>query len=211
MALKKSDSSEEKVRIFDEFLEAREVFENPNEDKEKRLAALEYIVDHKEIYYTLRMLSELFKENKIDDHIYIDFAFANFDHKPKREEDFDEIFKMLKSDNAYLRNAAITFLQTYGKEAQPFLEKLLNNEDKDVRIFAVNILGDVNFEESLDMLRYLLLKEKDINAMMTAVDYMGEIGTEDDIPLLEALKKEHEDEPYVAFGIDTAISRIKGE
>ena len=86
----------------------------------------------------------------------------------------------------------------------------MNNEDKDIRIFAINILGDVSYDDSIEILRYFLLKERDINAMMTAVDYLGEIGSKEDIALLEAIKVEHKDEPYVEFAIDTAISRIKG-
>ena len=78
-----------------------------------------------------------------------------------------------------------------------------------MRIFAINILGDVNYEDSLDLLRYIIMKEKDINVLMTAVDYLGEIGEERDIALLEALKEEFKDEEYVAFGINLAIERIR--
>lgn len=210
MALKKSENIEQKVRVFNEFEEAKAVFVNENEPIDERINALDYILSHKEIYFVLRMLSELFKENKVEDHPIIDYAFSNFGVKPKREEDFDEMFKMLKSDNAYLRNMAIKFLQEFGIEAKPFLEKLMNDEDKDIRIFAINILGDVRYEDSVEMLRYFILKEKDVNAMMTAVDYLGEIGSEEDIPLLEAIKADYADEPYVQFAIDTAIDRIKG-
>ena len=210
MALKKGNTEYANVRVFNEFKEAERVFVDSKERTDTRIAALDYILEHKEIFFILRMLSKLFKENSVEDHPLIDYAFANFGVKPKREEDFDEMFKMLKSDNAYLRNAAITFLQKFGIEAKPFLEKLMNSEDKDIRIFAINILGDVSYEDSIEMLRYFLLKEKDINAMMTAVDYLGEIGSKEDIALLEAIKAEHKDEPYVEFAIDTAISRIKG-
>ena len=209
MALKKSENVKNDVRVFNEFDEAKAVFVDKSKSTDERLQALDYIIRHKEIYFVLRMLSELFAKNDLNDHPLIDFAFAGFDIKPKREEDFDEMFKMIKSDNAYLRNKAIQFLQDYGVEAKPFFEKLMNSEDRDVRIFAINILGDVSFEDSVDMLRYFILKEKDINAMMTAVDYLGEIGSEEDIPLLEAIKKDYENEPYVTFGIDMAIERIK--
>ena len=209
MALKKGNTEHANVRVFNEFTEAKRVFVDSKESTDTRIAALDYILEHKEIFFVLRMLSKLFQENSVKDHPLIDYAFANFGVKPKREEDFDEMFKMLKSDNAYVRNAAISFLQEFGVEAKPFLEKLMNNEDKDIRIFAINILGDVSYEDSIEMLRYFLLKEKDINVMMTAIDYLGEIGSKEDIALLEAIKAEHKDEPYVVFAIDTAISRIK--
>jgi len=208
MALKKS-SVNDNIRRFNEFDEAKAVFIDKSKSIDERIEALDYILRKKEIYFVLRMLSELFKENDVKEHPLIDYAFANFGLKPKREKDFNEMFNMLKSDNAYLRNAAIKFLQEYGKEAKPFIEKLLNSDDRDIRIFAINILGDVNYEDSLELLRYIIMKEKDINVLMTAVDYLGEIGEEKDIALLEALKEEFKDEEYVKFGIDLAIERIK--
>ena len=208
MAFKKS-SVNENIRRFNEFDEAKAVFVDKSKSIDERIEALDYILRKKEIYFVLRMLSELFKENDVKEHPLIDYAFANFGLKPKREKDFNEIFNILKSDNAYLRNEAIKFLQEYGKEAKPFIEKLLNNDDRDIKIFAINILGDVNYEDSLELLRYIIMKEKDINVLMTAVDYLGEIGEEKDIALLEALKEEFKDEEYVKFGIDLAIERIK--
>ena len=58
------------------------------------------------------------------------------------------------------------------------------------------------------MLREFIKNETDINSLMTAIDYMGEIGSEEDIPLLEEIKEKFND-PYVSFGIDLAIDRIK--
>lgn len=208
MALKKS-TLEAKIERFKEFSEAEAVFKDKDESIDKRIEALEYMINHKEFYYILRVINELFKKDNLDEHPIIDYAFASLNAKVKREEDFNELFKMLKSDNAYLRNSAIKFLQNYGREAKAFFEKLINDEDRDIRIFAINILGDVEFDESIEMLRYILLKEKDINVLATAIDYLGEIGSEEDIKLLEALKTEYND-PYVEFVINTAIERIKG-
>ena len=189
MGFKKTKLNEKVYRKFDSFLEAQSVFEDVNSDSQRRMEALEYIVSHQEIHYVLEMLSKLFGENKLQDNKFIDAAFMGFGVKPKREKDFEAMFTMLKSDNAYLRNAVISFLQDYGKEAKDFILKLMDNEDKDIRIFAVNILGDVKFEDSLEMLRHFIVKEEDVNALMTAVDYIGEIGEEKDIPLLEAIKQ----------------------
>ena len=211
MALVKNEKQkEEKTREFDEFLEARAVFENADEPEERRLSALDYIVEHKEIKYILRMLHELFLNNNLENHIYIDYAFSSFVIKPKRDADFAEMFEMLKSDNAYLRNQVIIFIQNFGKEAKEFMKKLLSDSDKDIRIFAINILGDVRFDDSVDMLRYFLVQEGDINAMMTAVDYLGEIGNADDIELLESIKASHKDNPFVVFGVDMAVERLRG-
>jgi len=207
MPLKKS-KRDTKVRIFNEFMEAKEVFENPNNPEDMRIEALDYILRRKEIFYVLKILSNLFQDNDDKNHIFIDYAFSNFEYHPKREEDFEMMFKMLKSDNAYLRNSAILFLQQYGVEVKSFIHKLMADNDRDIRIFAINILGDVKFEDSVDMLREFIKNETDINALMTAIDYMGEIGEYKDIELLETIKQKFNDD-YITFGIDLAIDRIK--
>jgi len=121
----------------------------------------------------------------------------------------DEILELLKSENAYIRNLAISILQDYGEEIKYYIVKYLISGDRDLRIFAINILGDVNFVESRDMLLELLEQEKDINVAMTAVDYLGEIGQEEDIDFLKTLKERFKDEAYVEFAIDSVIASIK--
>ena len=209
MAFKKSGEVKVHKRKFDSFLEAREILEDRGSITDDRFQALEYMVEHKEIYYILDILSKIFADGNIEENKFIDTAFIGFKIKPKREKDFEAMFNMLKSDNAYLRNAIIKFLQVYGKEAKEFILKLMSNKDKDIRIFAINILGDVRYEDSVEMLRHFIVQESDVNALMTAIDYLGEIGEVRDIELLEAIKKERDDE-YVKFGVDMAISRIKG-
>ncbi len=197
-------------RVFRTFLEAQTIFEDLEADESLRLEALEYLLIHKEISYILDMLLLQYNALNSADHSLLDHAFANFGAKPKRDDDFNSIFKMLESNNAYLRNKAITFLQDSGESAKSFIQKLLDDEQKDIRIYAVNILGDVKYEDSRDMLIDLIKKEEDVNVFMTAIDYLGEIGEKEDIDLLLILKDKFISEPYVAFGIDMACEKIKG-
>lgn len=210
MAFKTSDAIVTKeTRAFKSFLEAKAVFENFKEEESERLHALDSILSHKEIHEILEIFNKLFKDNSVKDHIYINFAFTNFDIKTNPEEDFNALFKMLGSQNAYLRNSVIEFLQMNGKETIVFIQKLMDDLDRDIRIFAINILGAIKYEATIELLRSFIAKENDINALMTAVDYLGEIGDECDISLLRTIKQAHEDEPYVVFGVDLALSRLK--
>ncbi|MBV5320432.1 MAG: HEAT repeat domain-containing protein [Sulfuricurvum sp.] len=127
---------------------------------------------------------------------------------PKRAP-IESIMDLLKEKNAYIRNIGITTLQCYGDAIKYYIVKFLIGDDRDLRIFAINVLGDVNFAESREMLVELLQNEKDINVAMTAVDYLAEIGEMQDIDLLESLK-ERFDDAYVVFAIDNAIRQIKG-
>jgi|SaaInl8_200m_RNA_FD_contig_51_1652305_length_6179_multi_7_in_0_out_0_3 hypothetical protein len=122
----------------------------------------------------------------------------------------DEILQLLRSDEAHVRNSAISILQDYGESIKHHVEKFLKDDDRDVRIFAVNVLGDVEFEESRTLLLELIKEEKDINVAMTAVDYLAEIGQPDDIATLKALEARFPGEAYVSFAINNAISLIEG-
>ena len=122
----------------------------------------------------------------------------------------EEIMELLKLDNAYVRNLGISILRDFGTAIKYYIVKFLIGDDRDLRIFAINVLGDVNFAESRDMIVELLEKEQDINVAMTAVDYMGEIGEVEDIALLESLKDRFQDDVYAKFAVDGAIKLIEG-
>jgi len=126
------------------------------------------------------------------------------------EAPIEKIMDLLKLDNAYIRNLGISMLRDFGSSIKYYIVKFLIGDDRDLRIFAINVLGDVDFKESRDMLVELLQNEEDINVAMTAVDYMGEIGELDDIPLLESLKQRFEGEFYVEFAVDGAVKMIRG-
>lgn len=127
----------------------------------------------------------------------------------RKHAPIEAVMELLKVKNAYIRNLGITTLQSYGDAIKYYIVKFLIGDDRDLRIFAINVLGDVNFAESREMLIELLENERDINVAMTAVDYMSEIGEPADIPLLESIKGRFDD-PYVAFAVDNAIRSIRG-
>jgi HEAT repeat protein len=126
------------------------------------------------------------------------------------DELIEKTMDLLKVNNAYVRNLGISILKNFGDAIKYYIVKFLIGDDRDLRIFAINVLGDVNFYESRLMLLELLENEKDINVAMTAVDYLGEIGEPSDIPLLASLKERFADDVYVAFAVDNAIKSIEG-
>ncbi len=205
MALKKATYIEviEKEK-FENLGEAVAFFENNNEMEDKSYA-LNQMSSFEGGYQKLAEI--LHVEN---DHALIDIIGMILSGVDGEVAPIDEILSLLKRENPYVRNLAISVLQDYGNAIKYYIVKYLIGEDRDLRIFAINVLGDVEFSESRDMMVELIESEEDVNVAMTAVDYLGEIGLEEDIPLLVSLKDRFPDEFYVSFAVDTAVNAIKG-
>ncbi len=145
-----------------------------------------------------------------EDHSILDIIGMHLSSLNSEDAPIDEILHLLNSEDAYVRNLAITVLRDYGDAIKYYIVKYLIGDDSDLRIFAINVLGDVSFSESREMLIELLESEKNLNVAMTAVDYLSEIGEEEDIDLLESLKERFKDDFYVSFAVNNAIKSIKG-
>jgi len=206
MALVKRDKKieQDKLPSFTSLEEAIIYYEE-NEEFDKRSYALEEMVNFEGgTHFLVDKLIE--HDTHKDTASRIAAVLANLDPKVAPIE---QVMELLKLSNAYVRNLGISILQDYGKEIKYYIVKFLIGDDYDLRIFAINVLGDVNFAESREMLIELLENEKDINVAMTAVDYMAEIGEPEDVALLKEVKERFKDEAYASFAIDSAIESIE--
>jgi len=206
MALIKRDSKAEVKQLptFESLEEAISFYEN-TEAFDERSYALEEMVKFKDGAHFL--VDKLIEHNTHKDTASrIAAILSQLDPK---EAPIEQVMELLKLPNAYIRNLGISMLQDYGKEIKYYIVKFLIGDDYDLRIFAINVLGDVNFAESRDMLIELLENEQNINVAMTAVDYMAEIGEPEDVELLKEVKERFKDESYAAFAIDAAIKSIE--
>jgi HEAT repeat protein len=143
------------------------------------------------------------------DKIDLGYIIAILSSIDKKKAPIDDILDLLALENAFIRNGAISILRDYDDQIIYFIVKSLLSEDRDIRILALNVLGDVTFKESRDLMVDLLEQEQDLNVAMTAVDYLAEIGLNEDIELLENLKNRFNNDPYVSFAVDRAINCIK--
>ena len=195
----------EELPVFITLDEIKEYYKSASDSTQKDYAIEEMVKFDGGAEYLVSLISlELTDKNILSK---IASVISNMDAEVAPIE---SIMDLLKLDNAYIRNLGISILRDFGGAIKYYIVKFLIGDDRDLRIFAINVLGDVNFAESRDMLVELLESEEDINVAMTAVDYMGEIGEEEDIELLESLKDRFKDEVYVAFAVDGAIQMIKG-
>ncbi|NBC49957.1 MAG: HEAT repeat domain-containing protein [Gammaproteobacteria bacterium] len=114
-------------------------------------------------------------------------------------------------EDAMLRNAAIEVLKELPDQVAPFMGKLLQDPDPDVRIFAVDVLESLRHPHVEEWLIEVISQDPHVNVCATAVDLLGEVGSEQAKAALISLKQRFADEPYIQFASDLALKRIEAE
>lgn len=117
------------------------------------------------------------------------------------------LIPLLRSEDAGLRNGAIETLAAMPEAVAPRMLSLLRDADPDVRIFAVNLLVDLQHPEVASWLVDVLAREDQVNVVAAAVDVLAEVGGPEHHPVLRALNLRFPDDPFIAFAVDMAISR----
>lgn len=120
----------------------------------------------------------------------------------------ERLLPLLSSDEAQLRNRVIEILQALPAEVAPHMERLLDNADPDVRIFAVNVLEALRHPKVEDWLIAVISTDRHVNVVGTALDLLGEVGTEAARPALKRVIERFGNEPFIAFAATTALKRI---
>ena len=120
------------------------------------------------------------------------------------------LLPFLRSEDAWLRNAAIEALQTMPDVLEPFIGDLIADVDSDVRILAVNLAASVPHGQAPRWLERVARDDCHVNVCAAAVEGLAEIGDEAAIPALASLSDRFPGEPYVAFAAAVAIRRIRG-
>lgn len=113
----------------------------------------------------------------------------------------------LRNDDARLRNDAIEAMKQMPDAMAPVIEELLQDQDPDIRIFAVNILESLCHEQVEDWLLRVMEHDPHINVVCAALDIIGEVGSDKSLPVLERTSTRFND-AYVGFACELAIRRI---
>lgn len=193
------------VETYSSLEDVKEAFHESEDNTQRDYLVDEIIKFHGGGEFLIEYIQKEDIDNKLATKIASVISNMDADEAP-----IEMIMELLKLENAYIRNLGISILRDFGNSIKYYIVKFLIGDDRDLRIFAINVLGDVDFAESRDMLVELLETEEDINVAMTAVDYMGEIGELEDIELLESLKERFSGEVYVEFAVDGAVALIRG-
>ena len=117
--------------------------------------------------------------------------------------------QLLRSEDPALRNGAIEVLASLPDAVGPQVDSLLHDSDSDVRIFAVNLLGDLRHPQVPQWLSQVLMHEPEVNVVGAALEVLAEVGVPGTLPALRAAKARFADDPYIGFSADLAIERIE--
>lgn len=115
----------------------------------------------------------------------------------------------LGSENVALRNDVIAALQQMQQLALPLVEKLLEDPDADIRIFAINILARIQDPHVPTLLMHVIGHDPHINVWSAAIDAIAEVGTQEMVPAIQASLQRF-DSAYARFAVQFAVHRING-
>jgi HEAT repeat protein len=116
---------------------------------------------------------------------------------------------LLRSEDPGLRNGAIEVLAGLPDAVAPHIDALLRDPDSDVRIFSVNLLGDLRHPQVPQWLAQVLLHDTAVNVVGAALEVAAEVGTVQTLPALRAARARFAADAYITFSVDLAVDRIE--
>jgi len=120
----------------------------------------------------------------------------------------EEVARLLRHSDTFVRNAASEILQIIGEDAERVIAGLLGDLDPDVRLLAVRALGEGCLAAAPRLLREVLLSDPDVNVVGSAAEYLGEKGgsTEDVVAL--NLARQRFSDPFLDFAVEEALVKM---
>lgn len=118
------------------------------------------------------------------------------------------LITLLRSESVELRNEAIELLQSLPEQLAPHLDQLLEDDDPDVRIFALDILRALPHPQAPMWITRVLMHETHANVLGAAVDRATEWGTAEMRPALERLLARPDLPTYLRFATRIALERM---
>lgn len=116
------------------------------------------------------------------------------------------VIPLLRSDEAPVRNIAMDLLRALGNSDMPTLQRLMQDDDEDVRIFTADILGSTGSALAVPSLCHALLNDPEANVRYQAAVSLGQLAFTEAAPYLN---KALGDEEWVQFSVIEALTKIK--
>lgn len=156
---------------------------NSDNERERAFAAEDIAYDG-----LVEGISYLVRRLRIEPSRFVREVIVNSLKTMKGTELIENVIPLLRSDDAFIRNAGIDILSARGEDAIEAIRKLLGDPDKDVRKFAMDVLFQLNDIYSADMIAEAL-HDPDVNNIITAVEYLGKLEASAHSPEIAELLK----------------------
>ncbi len=119
---------------------------------------------------------------------------------------YNHIFRLFKSSDAYIRNAALSVFGSGGDEALGFLTLHMGDSDREVRKLILDALFAIGTPDAVLAVR-AALHDPSVNVQITAVEYLGRLEDKDSADDLLALFQK-ETEPMLRTSLLDSLSMI---
>ena len=159
------------IQRFKEFDEARVFIEDMSKDEENTLAAIDYMITHKEYYFLLKNLLKNIKNNRINRKMY-EYALLSLDKCPKREEEKEIYRQILRTERTAFVEPLIDFLKSCSCELKDFLFSLMDENSPELRRIAVKALQHCPDKTADNRILQLAVKERNQKVLREIAKYI---------------------------------------
>jgi HEAT repeat protein len=160
-----------------------------------RIYAAQDIAETKDPAHAVHLLERLSVEKSQAVNDAVVFALKNL----PCSGNYDMLFKLFRSPEPYLRNAAIGIFGSEKEEAVPFLSSHLNHADGEVRKLILDALFATGDPGIIGVIRQSL-HDPSVNVRITAAEYLGRIEDRDSVNELIGLFQK-ESEPMLRIAV----------
>ncbi len=171
-------------------------------DEVDRIYAAQDIAETKDSGHVAHLLKRLSVEESQAVSDAIIFALKNL----HCSGNYDMLFKLFRSPEPYLRNAAIGIFGSEKGEAVPFLSSHLNHADGEVRKLILDALFATGDPGIVRVIRQSL-HDSSVNVRITAAEYLGRMEDHDSVNELIGLFQK-ESEPMLRIAVLDSLSLI---
>jgi HEAT repeat protein len=119
------------------------------------------------------------------------------------------LLPLLRSEDAALRNGAIEALAAMPRAVGPRVAKLLLDADPDVRIFTVNLFGELRHDQVPQWLLQVMAQDESVNVVAAAIEVLAEVGAPEHVEALRDAARRFAGDPFIGFAAQMAEQRIR--
>jgi hypothetical protein len=142
-----------------------------SENEAERIYAIQDISELNDPRFTVPLINRL----RLEQSPPVKESIVLYLKKVECSDIYNDLFQLFRSTDAYLRNAAVTLFGSDGERAVRFLEKHLDDADKEVRKLILDALYETRSEKAKIVIRAGLHDPSD-NVVITSVEYLGLLG-----------------------------------